>query len=362
LTEAVELNALSRVLLFCAFAQCAIPVSLASPLFDDETRLELIIEAPMNAIVRNKHDREVHDAVVRYQDSSGQEIVLNARLSSRGNARLEACEFPPLRLTIKKGERAGTIFAGQKRLKMVTQCKDGNTGEKWLLQELGIYRAYNVISDYSYRTRRIDVTYRNSESKGRDRTQMAFFIESTGEMADRLQLDSIRPPTIQNFQYEPTEITNNVLFQLLIANTDFSIRLGPTGEGCCHNGRVLTRPSWQDNWIVVPYDFDQAGIINTDYALADRRLGIRRVTQRKYRGYCSYNESLPAALNVFRERREAITAALIPAEFSASRQKKIRRFTEGFYKILDDPKELQEEIMDDCRETSTFSIRKTSTP
>ena len=356
------MNAFPRVLLFCAFMQCVIPVSLASPLFDDDTSIALIIEAPMSEIVRKKHDRTVHDAVVRYQDSSGQEIVLNAQLSTRGNARLEVCEFPPLRLTLKKGETAGTIFAGQKRLKMVTQCKNGGTGEKWLLQELGIYRAYNVISDYSYRTRRIDVTYRNVGSKGRDRTQAAFFIESTGEMADRLQLDSIRPPVIQNFQYETTELNNNLLFQLLIANTDFSVRVGPSGEGCCHNGRVLTIPGGQDNWIVVPYDFDQAGIINTDYAIADRRLGIRKVTQRKYRGYCSQNESLPATLDLFRERREAIIAALIPAELSASRQKRVRRFANGFYEILDDPKELKKEIMEDCRQVSTFSIRKTSTP
>lgn len=316
----------------------------------------------MRAIIRRKFDREVHDAVVRYTDSSGREIVLNAQLSTRGNARLEVCEFPPLRLILKDSDTVGTIFDGQKRLKMVTQCKDGNSGEKWLLQELGIYHAYNVISDYSYRTRRIDITYRDSESKRQGRTETAFFIERNGEMADRLELDSIRPPTIQNNQYEKNELANNLLFQLLIANTDFSIRVGPSGEGCCHNGRVLTVPGAQENWIVVPYDFDQAGIINTDYALADRRLGIRRVTQRKYRGFCWQNESLPVALNRFRERREAIMAALIPAEFSSSRQKRVRRFANKFYEILDDPKELQDEIFAECRGAATSPIRKTTTP
>ena len=153
-----------------------------------------------------------------------------------------------------------------------------------------------------------------------------------------------------------------MLFQLLIANTDFSIRVGPTGEGCCHNGRVLTVPGAQENWIVVPYDFDQAGIINTDYALADRRLGIRRVTQRKYRGFCWQNESLPAALDLFRDRREAIISALTPVEFSTSRQKRVRRFANKFYEILDDPKELQEEILDECRGAATFPIKKTMTP
>ena len=351
-----------RALLICILSFAAMPLASASPLFDDESNLQITIEAPMRAIIRGKLDREKHDAIVRYRDSSGQEVALNAKLSTRGNARLDVCAFPPLRLTLKKGETKGTIFEGQRRLKMVTQCKVGNAGEKWLLQELGIYRAYNVVSDYSYRARQLDVTYQDSESARWNRTQPAFFIESTGEMADRLELESIRPTEVEPNQFDQAELANNLLFQLLIANTDFSAKKGPAGEGCCHNGRVLTVPGAQKDWIVVPYDFDQAGIINTDYAVADQRLGIRSVTRRKYRGFCWQNESLPAAVELFRERQAAIIAALTPAEFSASRQKRLRRFADGFFEILDDPKELQEEIFDECRGAASFPIRKTTTP
>lgn len=351
-----------RALLSCIIWIAAMPLASASPLFDDESNLQITIEAPMRSIIKGKLDRELHDAVVRYQDSSGQEVVLKAQLSTRGNARLDVCAFPPLRLILKKGETKGTLFEGQRRLKMVTQCKVGNAGEKWLLQELGIYRAYNVVSDYSYRTRRLDVTYQDTESARWNRTQPAFFIESTGEMADRLGLDSIRPTEVEPNQFEQAQLAKNLLFQMLIANTDFSAKKGPEGEGCCHNGRVLTVPGAQKNWIVVPYDFDQAGIINTDYAVADRRLGIKRVTRRKYRGFCWQNESLPAAVDSFRERQEAIIAALTPTEFSASRQKKARRFAGDFFEILDDPKELQEEIFDECRGAASFPIRKTTTP
>ena len=160
---------------------------------------------------------------------------------------------------------------------------------------------------------------------------------------------------------EQTELANNLLFQLLIANTDFSVKRGPGGEGCCHNGRVLTAPGAQKDWIVVPYDFDQAGIINTDYALPDRRLGIRHVTNRKYRGFCWQSEAMPAALSLYRDKREAITGALTPAEFSSSRQKKLRRFVDDFYAILDDPEELREEISDQCRGATSFSIRQSTT-
>jgi hypothetical protein len=73
---------------------------VASPLFDEEAILELTIEAPMRELIRKRSDKAKYDAVVRYTDSSGVERVLHAQLASRGNARLEACKFPPLRLTL----------------------------------------------------------------------------------------------------------------------------------------------------------------------------------------------------------------------------------------------------------------------
>lgn len=162
-------------------------------------------------------------------------------------------------------------------------------------------------------------------------------------------------------QFEIGELTNNLLFQYLIGNTDFSVKRGPSGEGCCHNGRVIALPGQQDEWVVLPYDFDQAGIINTDYAAPDKRLGITRVTSRSYRGFCGQNELLPDAVARFNERRDDITNALLPDEVSASKQKRVRRFIDRFFEIVSDQEELQKRITDKCRGPSSFPIRKTTT-
>jgi hypothetical protein len=334
---------------------------LASPLFNEQPSLALTLEAPMREIIKKRMDKSEYDAIVRYTDSAGTEIELHGQLISRGNARLVACEFPPLRLVLKKKETKGTVFEGQGSLKMVTQCNRTSDGEKWLLQELGIYRAYNIVTDYSYRVRRLEVTYVDSDSSRWSRIQPAFFIEPTRELASRVRLSSIRPPSVTNVQFNRAELTNNTLFQLLIANTDFAVKKGPTGEGCCHNGRVLTEPGQQKNWIVVPYDFDQAGIISTDYASPDRRLGIRRVNSRLYRGFCWQNEFLPETINRFREYREEITRALVPVELSSTRQSRAKKYIDDFYRILDDPNEMKKYITGACRGPDAFPIRKTTT-
>ena len=333
----------------------------AAPLFESDATLAISIEAPIRELIRKRASKPEFDAIVRYTDPSGEVRILNAKLASRGNARLEACDFPPLRLEFDPAETAGTPFEGQRKLKMVTQCNRGSTAESWLFIEYGIYVAYNAISDFSYRVRKLDVTYQDSESSHWSRNTPAFFIEATGAAAARLDHDFVRPPEVKTAQFDAGELTNNLLFQFLVANTDFAVKRGPSGEGCCHNGRVLAEPGEQDGWIVIPYDFDQAGVINTDYSLPDERLGIRNVTNRLYRGFCWQNDSLPGVIAIFNEKRETITDALVPVEISSSKQKRIGRFVDRFYEIINDPKELQKRILDKCRGATTFAIRKTRT-
>jgi len=169
------------------------------------------------------------------------------------------------------------------------------------------------------------------------------------------------PPNVRDDQFGMDSIAEAMLFQYLIANTDFAVKKGPSGEGCCHNGRVLSPPGRQHEWVVLPYDFDQAGIIRTDYALPDIRLPIRDVNVRLYRGFCWQNHALPPAVERFNRNRDAITAALIPDDVSKTQKGRIRRYVDRFYDIVNDSAELQSRVLDQCRGPSSFEIRA-STP
>jgi len=331
------------------------------PLFESEDTLALTIEAPMRTLIVKRREKPEFDAFVTYVSDSGEARSLPARISSRGNARLASCAFPPLRIEFEPADVSGTPFEGQRRLKMVTPCKRSRKAQDWLLQEYGIYRAYNVVTDLSYRVRRLQVVFRDSESSRWEREYPAFFIEDTGRMAERLGMASLRPPAIKTAQFDGESLTHGMLLQYLIANTDFSVKRGPKGEGCCHNGRVLVPAGQQDGFVVVPYDFDQAGVINTDYALPDERLGIRNVTSRLYRGFCWQNDMLPGAIERFNERRDAITSALVPVALSGARQKRALRFIDRFYETVNDPEELEERFVAKCRGAASFPIRVTRT-
>ncbi len=325
---------------------------LAGPLFESNDTLAVTITAPMKDLLRHRKSDDKYNAVLSYTDAAGVENRINFILKTRGKSRLDVCGFPPLRLTFDRDDPGLDVFEGQRHVKMVNQCDRGYKARDWLLLEYGIYRAYNTITDHSFRVRRLDVTFRDTESAKWKRVQPAFLIESVGEAADRLQRTSIQPPQINSGQYSVVETTHNVLFQYLIANTDFSVRRGPSGEGCCHNGKVLSEPGEKGNWVILPYDFDQAGVINTEYALPHDRLPIRRVTDRLYRGFCWQNTMLLQSAALFNEHRRDITEALLPSGLGNRNKTRALNFIDRFFDIVNDPQDWKRKILERCRNVS----------
>ncbi|MFQ5547901.1 MAG: hypothetical protein ACE5FV_06405 [Woeseia sp.] len=337
-------------LLACTFA--AIPANGRSepyPLFDSQQTLEIILEFPIRELLKRARNRPTVDGRLHYTDEDGSEVVIDIDLTSRGRSRLEHCSFPPLSVTPNPAHADDTLFAGQNKLKIVTHCRNGTTYLEYLHQEYGIYRAYNILSDYSFRVRLLKVTYRDSENKRRDDTRPAFFVESHEEMARRLGMTIVETRSIRPDQFDQAQINIYELFQYMIANTDWAITKGPGTEHCCHNGKVLAKPGTQRGWIVVPYDFDQAGLINTSYALPADGLGIRNVRQRLYRGRCQHNDELERTIELFNDRREAVDAEIAPQSISDRTRRTARKYVAGFYSTINDSARVRKKIIRVCR-------------
>jgi hypothetical protein len=330
----------------------------SAPLFEAQETLDVIVEAPIRKLSSQRKKKPEFEGTVRYTDADGTEHAFAVIVSTRGKSRLDVCDYPPLRIAFNRDETAGTVFEGQRKLKMVRQCMRGGKGTNWLYLELGIYRAYNVITDYSYLTRQLNVTFRESGSgKSDGRVYPAFFIEDDKDMARRLNRKRIRPPKVEPHQMAAVETAHNLLFQYLIGNTDFAVKKGPSGEGCCHNGRVITEAAQRDGWIIVPYDFDYAGIINTEYAMVHERLPIRDVKTRLYRGFCWQNEEILQSIELFKQKRSDIESALLPSEVSKSKARRVTSYIERFYETMNDPQKLQKELFDKCRGPDSLPIR-----
>ena len=316
------------------------------PLFDADEPLNIVLEFPLKTVLKEAADRPEVKGTAHYVNAEGETVSLPVKISTRGRSRLETCQFPPLSLRVKKKSSRGTVFEGQKNLKIVTHCRSNAIFKSYVHQEYGIYRAFNVLTDVSYRVRALNVTYRDTENESAEIQERAFFIESIGEIAERTQFERQRVRRVEVKQLEPAYATLHALFQFMVGNTDWSTKLAPDDSDCCHNGRVLSPPGESLGWMVVPYDFDQSGIVNPRYAAPAPQLGISTVRQRLYRGRCIHNDHLDGVIRLFTERRAELEEALFPDGIRNVRS--AAGYIASFYRIINDAKQRERSIEKRC--------------
>ena len=324
-------------------------VAVSQPLFESDEPLSLVLETPLTDLLRRASKKPTVPGVLRYKRDDGTDVVLDIDVTTRGKSRLAECSFPPLSINLKREQVAATILSGQNKLKLVTQCHDSDIYRRYLKQEHAIYRIYNRLSDHSFRVRMLEVSYRDSNGRRNDKVQPGFFIESDKAAAERLGMTTIDTNVIKLSQLEPVQLNIFTLFQFMIGNTDWSVRKGSGEDGCCHNDKVIAPPDSDKGWVVLPYDFDQAGLINTRYSAPSDILPIKSVRQRLYRGFCNNNDHLGSTIALFNDNRAAIEATLNNGPDGPSENKSALKFVQSFFEIINDPKKRQKKIIDDCR-------------
>jgi hypothetical protein len=206
---------------------------------------------------------------------------------------------------------------------------------------------FNLISPYSYRARLAEVDY--VEPDGRPLvTRYGFFIEDTDDMARRNGLQQARTgDRVPSVQLDPRQAGRVAMFQYMIGNLDWSMRAGPQGEGCCHNGRLLSGNG--PYYTPVPYDFDYSGLVDAPYAVPPDGFKISNVKSRVYQGYCRHNAEALTAAREMRAQRSAIEAVLsqVPGMDSRTRGKALGYLARFFEDIATDAS-VQAKVLKSC--------------
>ncbi len=319
------------------------------PLFQDLDVVDVRLTAPFAAIMSSRHENEQFDGRLSYVDEAGNSTELELEIRTRGRYRLKEniCPFAPLRLNFKKSQTEGSLFAGQDKLKLVTHCKDNS--ERYLqalLREYLAYRILNQLTDISFRVRLLKITYADMDEHWPQQTTHGFVIEHEDRLARRAGLEPLEVERIGESALQPGHLNLVSVFHFLIGNTDFSPVAG-SKENCCHNHALLGR----DGGLAysVPYDFDQAGMVNAPHATANPRFKLLSVRQRLYRGRCRNNEILDDTLEKYRQQRGAILQ-LSNEEIGLTNftRKKLQKYIEQFYEIIDAPKKVNRLLVKKC--------------
>ena len=324
----------------------SVQAGAADPLFQDPSTLAVELTAPLGALVRERSKSDYSPGVLSYTQADGTPVNLDVQVRARGNFRLDNCDFPPLTLNFKKSQVEGTLFDQQNKLKMVTHCKITRRYEQSVVREYLAYRLLNLLTDQSYRVRLLQVTYIDSDDPSSRMVRSAFVIEHKNRLAARIGMEPLDIERTEVAALQPDELNLTSVFQYFIGNVDFSPIVGSNNE-CCHNTDLFG--NGDDPWVAIPYDFDLSGIVNAAYAVPDRELGVERLGQRVYRGYCVNNGHVAASISRFQQAREAMYALVAAQEeLEPSVRNFIARYMDGFYETIDDPEAVERSIVEPC--------------
>lgn len=319
-------------------------IAKEGPLFKSDEPLELILEADLVTIMNDKsEDPEYTSGLLIQQLEDSKISAFQIKVKARGNTRRLSglCDFPPLKFNFKKSQLGNTEFEGQDKLKFVSQCRQEEEYKKFVLEEYLLYKTYNILTEESYKARLVNITIKDQKLRVPTITMSGFLIEDDKTLSKRLGAKEYEK--LVHFQDSINNKSLDIMsmFQFMIGNTDWYINTK-------HNMDVFEIK--EDNSLIsVPFDFDFAGVINTGYSIPSKELPITRVTQRYFKGTCRAEGSLDPTIAFFNAKKDEIYLLYSSFEhLPKSAIKKSIRFYDKFYKIINDPSQIEKSFFTVC--------------
>ncbi|HEX6660588.1 MAG TPA: hypothetical protein VF067_01805 [Sphingomicrobium sp.] len=316
------------------------------PLFAASDPIHLTITAPLQTLIRHRDDENPIAGMLT--DPAGQTLPISLQLRGITRRTSDVCDFPPLRVEFTVPPPASSVFAGQKKLKLVTHCRNSASFQQYVLLEYAAYKIYNVLTPHSFRVRLANIDYVGSDGRPII-SRIGYFLEDLKDVAQRNGMKVTHAPDrIPVPDLSSPDAARYGLFQHMLANHDWSMRAGPVGRDCCHNAELIG-PLAPGATVPVPYDFDFSGFVNAPYATPPDELSLSSVRQRFYRGYCVHNpDVLKAAQQMRAERPQLIAAITSTPGMDPSTQNRAIGFLEPFFADIATDDAVNSKILKRC--------------
>ena len=216
----------------------------------------------------------------------------------RGRYRRRVCDFPPLRIKFSKDMLEAAGLERHNKFKLVTHCSDTFDAKDNVLREQLAYELFALVNGDGYRTQVVNITYQDIDSDVRIE-RVGILIEDTDEMANRLggeECDECFNLAQNDFRSNALETT--AMFQYMIGNADWSARM--------QRNVKFVQLQAGGRFIAVPYDFDFAGMVDTEYAVPNPDLSQTDVKQRFFQWDFEATPDLQPTIDYFLTKEDAI--------------------------------------------------------
>ncbi|TRX72283.1 hypothetical protein [Carboxylicivirga sp. M1479] len=314
-------------------------------LFDGDDVLPISLHFDITTHLRKKSEDYKPGKIVFYFDDEDS-IMVDVRCRARGNYRKEKCFFAPLILNFKP-DTLFTTDGPLTKVKMVTHCVNSRQYTEYVLEEYLIYKLWELISPYAFRTKLLDINYVDTGKKGKNLQAKGFLIEPMYMMAYRTNTIEVDGEYFKDHEINTMDADRMAFFCYMIGNTDWRIKSG-------HNVKFIKRFGHRREEVTsIPYDFDHAGLVNTSYAMPAEWASVGSVTERQYIGRCRSNDdNYHTLIDEYLAVEESIYETILNfEELDLKQRKQIYKYITSFYKELHRPKSFIRMLHQECMES-----------
>jgi hypothetical protein len=301
-------------------------------LFSVEDPMDITLMFDIKSYQRQKFKGEYMPVQLIYHVNDTLDIHKKVRVKARGEFRRKYCVLPPFWLNIKKAKVGNKYLEGTNKIKIVTRCINSKQYGQYLIKEYLTYKIYNEISPYSFRVRLIHMKYIDTGRKNKETSSWAFMIEPEEMMAERLGMTSIKSDHVSMHYTDTSSMDLVAVFMYMIGNADYSV----AGR---HNLKLIKhKDPFRPLPLLVPYDYDYAGVVNANYAIPGENLGISAVTERYFLGPCREDRYYLAAIEQICENKDKILQIVDSSPYLDSpNRKEMSRYLQEFFTEAGEP-------------------------
>lgn len=312
-------------------------------LFDSEEPLSLRMAVSIKALKAESNDSTYVDGEIQLETTPGNWEAFPFDMRTRGNFRLNECFYPPMRIRLKKKEAEGSVFQGNRNLKLVLPCSKTKNADSFIGKEYLAYKFYEQVTEYHFRTRLVRVKFTNLDDRKAEEVELlGFVIEDNDEVAERFDGKILKDKKIAPILMDDLPTLRHDFFQMMIGNTDWSTLFQ-------HNQEVML--IGEKTVIPMAYDFDMTGLVNPPYAQVSTLVELESVKDRLYRGFCRNEPMMQAVRKEFLEKEEQFYTEIDNQKlyYSEAEAKAIRSYLKEFFDMLRSDRMFTEKILKSCR-------------
>lgn len=306
--------------------------SSGSPADTELLALKLVL--PIKTLKKETNDSTYMPTTLLFKEDAQWDSI-PAEIRTRGDFRLKKCIFPPVKLKFSKDDIEETVFHGNKKLKMVVPCRLEDDKNDYVVKEYMAYKLFEPVTPYHFKTRLVDLDWAQKASKKNSGYSLkAILLEDIDHLAERVggnEYDRVIHP----MRLDTINAIRNAFFQFMIGNNDYSVVLG-------HNRKAIYH---ENKFIIIPYDFDLAGLVNADYGKSSDVQNLRfmgdQPAERFYRDSPRNRDLIEQVRQEYLDKRDAIVQAMNETEKYFDNKDEFAEaelYVNKFFQMLEDDK------------------------